>query len=265
MLVALIVACTPSEIDTGAAPLFETPVAGSLTVSALEPASLPADGGAFCVVGAGFDELGEDMGVSVDGEACLDMEVQGDEHIACRTGPHEPGEASVRVAKTDLSEVFRSLTFAQVGGAPVTVDACAVVDPCFLRGAAGEPMPASQTISVRAWEAGLTTVTAQEPEGMVVEVGWGHNGSQPSWGCWQWSPASWVDTTDGYSVFHGGFQFPPAPGNYDFAARVSLDEGRSWLYCDLGPGRQGTACRSGDAGSYNGYDPADAGELVVDP
>ena len=44
------------------------------------------------------------------------------------------------------------------------------------------------------------------------------------------------------------------PGSYDFAYRFSVDGGRNWTYCD-----------GGDAGSMDGYDVDDAGQLDAQP
>jgi hypothetical protein len=53
----------------------------------------------------------------------------------------------------------------------------------------------------------------------------------------------------------GSFTAPSAAGSpYDFAYRFSLDGGAHYVYCD-----------TGIAGSSDGYSPANAGQLTVNP
>lgn len=74
---------------------------------------------------------------------------------------------------------------------------------------------------------------------VVVEFGYGADGSLPDAGGWTWVAGTPNAGWDGDSVgegnndeYQGDLQFPAA-GTYDYAARVSGDGGTSWDYCDL--------------------------------
>jgi glycosidase len=89
-------------------------------------------------------------------------------------------------------------------------------------------------------------------EGLLAEVGYGPDGSHPD------GHPEWVWVTAGFNVDAGnndefmGQLLPEAVGGYDYAYRYSTTAGRTWIYADLD-------------GIGNGYDPAQAGDLVVNP
>jgi hypothetical protein len=141
------------------------------------------------------------------------------------------------------------------------VDYCHLQYPC-----SQELAPASASAAVYGWiyEAGVT-VGAGAGAGVRAEVGVGPDGSDPaSASGWTWAPMSYNTDKDGLSAgdlandeYAGTFTAPTGPGAYDYCLRVSVDEGRSWTYCDGG----GVSCAG--SGSDDGYRAADAGQLSV--
>ena len=97
---------------------------------------------------------------------------------------------------------------------------------------------------------------------LVAQAGYGPDGSWPDAdaAAWTWIDASanagWIDTEEpGNDEYQADVSFS-AIGDYDLAYRFSLDGGSSWVYCD-GPAGLGAD------GSEDGYDPANAGALLV--
>jgi hypothetical protein len=89
-------------------------------------------------------------------------------------------------------------------------------------------------------------------EGLLAEVGYGPDGSQPDGHAdWIWRPAAFNVNAGNNDEFMGQL-LPEMVGTYDYAYRYSTTAGRTWVYADLD-------------GTGNGYDPAQAGDLVVNP
>jgi hypothetical protein len=141
----------------------------------------------------------------------------------------------------------------------VPIDYCHLQYPCTLevqRGVASEP------VYVWVYQDGATPGAGQGP-GVQVELGWGPDGGHPEDGGWTWAPMSFFADKDGLTPgdlandeYSGAF-VPRARGTWDYAARASADGGVSWTLCDDG----GITC--GGVGSSDGYDAANAGELIV--
>jgi hypothetical protein len=109
----------------------------------------------------------------------------------------------------------------------------------------------------------VETVTDQtdlndEDDRIVVEVGYGADGSDPSAGTWTWTAAVPNPGWDGSEAPEFGSENNDeywadlsfdAAGVYDYASRVSADGGRTWVYCDLDGLTEGgyTAEQAGDA------------------
>ena len=100
-------------------------------------------------------------------------------------------------------------------------------------------------------------------DGLLAEAGYGPDGSDPAadGGAWSWFGAEPNPGWDGgaaneaHNDEYRAMFVLPAPGDYDYAYRFSLDFGQTWLYCDLDAGE-------GQDGSEDGYSPDDAGALV---
>ncbi|MGB0589732.1 MAG: hypothetical protein ACPGU1_08650 [Myxococcota bacterium] len=115
---------------------------------------------------------------------------------------------------------------------PPTVDACQLSSTVTLA-YVGEGVE----VAVEVFEPGITdlTVEVDESEAMVIELGVGPNGSTPDVEeGWAWSPGlpteGW-QSADGVDRWFHLASFSE-PGQWALAARITLDEGATWVYCD---------------------------------
>lgn len=140
---------------------------------------------------------------------------------------------------------------------PVPVDACHLAPPLQVAVEAGTPV----TFRGRVRVAGVTDRTPLvdiDPD-VRGQLGIGPDGTRPDGDAgWTWADAipdpAWDGAIAGEPA-HDEYQAevaPQRPGAFDFAFRFSADGGRSWTYCD------------GEAGSEDGYDPENAGQLEVE-
>lgn len=135
---------------------------------------------------------------------------------------------------------------------PPAVDYCRIQFPPSLTVTAGV---ASELVFGRVFESAVTEGAGQGG-GLVGEVGFGPQGSDPAAGGWVFSPGAYngdLMNDFGSSLSddeYRGSMLVPIAGTYSYAWRFSLDGGASWTYCDQG-------------GSGNGYDPNDAGLLTA--
>ncbi len=101
------------------------------------------------------------------------------------------------------------------------------------------------------WIEGETVNPGATP-GLMAQVGYGPDGSNPdSNPDWNWVDASFNTDAGNNDEFKGAL-LPNATGEYDYAYRYSTTSGLTWLYADLD-------------GTDNGYNPAQAGMLTVNP
>ena len=140
------------------------------------------------------------------------------------------------------------------------VDYCHLQWPCTTSASAG-----ASTEGLYAWvyQDGVTQ-GAGEGAGLTVQFGVGPGGGDPSDGTWSWESATYNTDKDGLSSgdlandeFTGTVTAPSASGDYDVCARVSIDGGSSWTYCDHG----GDSC--GGDGTNDGYSASDSTALTV--
>lgn len=109
----------------------------------------------------------------------------------------------------------------------------------------------------RIYVEGLTDQTTGndiDPQ-LVVEFGYGADGSDPGGGTWTWVTGAGNFGWNGMAAgepnndeYQGDLQFGEA-GTFDYAARVSGDGGNTWVYCDLDGLVEGgyTSDQAGDA------------------
>jgi hypothetical protein len=143
--------------------------------------------------------------------------------------------------------------------APVPVDFCQHLGPASAT-YEGEPIEFRALVRV----AGITDKTPGvdlDPK-LQVQFGWGWDGTDPLADTgWSWAGSGekipdWTDESleeelRGSDVYRATFGWAPS-GGYDTAWRVSADGGATWTACDLD-----------GAGGNLGYDPQQAGQLVV--
>ncbi|MEN9785871.1 MAG: hypothetical protein RLZZ299_1135, partial [Pseudomonadota bacterium] len=140
-----------------------------------------------------------------------------------------------------------------------------LADHCHLqhpRAMQGVPGRLSETVYAWVFEDGVTGVEGGDPR-VRVELGVGPRGSLPdaAVAVWSWVPMDWADDTSAIlpadnDQYAGEFVLP-VDGAWDYAARVTLDDGATWSYCD----GDGPDWPEDANGSDDGYDPADAGQL----
>ncbi len=88
--------------------------------------------------------------------------------------------------------------------------------------------------------------------GLLAQVGFGPDGSYPDGNLdWTWVDAEFNVDAGNNDEFRGQL-LPESVGTFDYAYRYSTTSGQSWIYADLD-------------GTGNGYDPAQAGSLTVNP
>ncbi|MGK0358471.1 MAG: hypothetical protein ACI9U2_000760 [Bradymonadia bacterium] len=119
------------------------------------------------------------------------------------------------------------------------------------------------TVYARINEPGITDATdaTDIDPAVIVQVGFGVDGSDPAVEPWAWfaaeANAGWnaADAGEpGNDEYQATF-VAPQPGTYDHAARVSVDGGDTWIYCDRAAGE-------GSDGAEDGYQIENAGSLV---
>ncbi len=143
-------------------------------------------------------------------------------------------------------------------GTVYDVEWCRLQHPPSVTVAVDEPF----TVYVRLYVPGLTdqsTGNDPAPE-LVVEMGYGLDGSDPSTGMgapWSYIPAmpnvGWDDVVEPNNDEYQADLIIDAAGIYDYAARISGNGGMDWVYCDL------------DDLLTGGYTPDQAGHAQVDP
>jgi len=116
------------------------------------------------------------------------------------------------------------------------------------------------TVYTRVFAEGLTDLTGENDpdDALVVEQGYGLDGTDPAVDDWTWTAATpnvgyGPDAPDYSEVndeYLGDLSIDTA-GLYDYAARVSGDGGTTWVYCDL------------DGLTEGGYTPEQAGNAAV--
>lgn len=140
----------------------------------------------------------------------------------------------------------------------LVVGFCRIQYPASITTTAG----ATTVVYGRVYVEGLTTRTGgtDVDARLIAEVGVGPDASDPATASgWSWVAAS---ANTGYGPGGAGYEanndeyqgdlVAPAAGTYDYAYRFSGDGGLTWTYCD-----------ADDAGSSDGYEPAEAGALIV--
>jgi hypothetical protein len=218
-------ACDPA---TGA--VTHTPVAvddgNACTVDACDPAtgvvthaSVAVDDGNACTA----DACDPATGAVTHAPAAVD------DGVACTvdscdpaTGPvHAPSDA--RCGPGEYCDAGR-------GCLPVPiVEACEMNLPPTMTAA-----PYAQTEAAIGWIYVPGVTDAAGPgAGVVAEVGFGAQGTDPAAG-WTWFATTFYgDRRTFYDAYAGAMIAPAAPGTYDYLYRVTLDGGNGFTYCDV--------------------------------
>lgn len=223
---------------------------GEIDVLLIEPAFGPSGGGTLVVVtGRGF---GQGAVVTFGGDDCSGVVVSDDgRSLECRTPAHAVGPVEVRVALGEDFGVFRDgFSYREGAGEVVGPDWAALWTPHRVTTVAGLPTP---DLFCRVYAEGVTE--ADGDGGALCEVGFGPDGSHPArdGDDWTWASMRFAAQQDNDDEYVGSLVSDES-GIFDLAVRVSMDNGRSWVIADQSP--QGLA---------DGYAPADAGSMTVQP
>jgi hypothetical protein len=89
----------------------------------------------------------------------------------------------------------------------------------------------SELVYGRLFEGGVTEA-AGPAAGVLAQVRYGPNGSEPWRSGWIWSPAAFNTQVSSDDEYQGQFTLPAA-GNYRYGFRFSFDSGASYTYCEL--------------------------------
>lgn len=132
------------------------------------------------------------------------------------------------------------------------VESCQLGSPLDASATVGEPLIYQGLVL----DLGVTDASsgADPVPGVLAQVGYGPDTSDPLGAGWSWSDAT-IDTNWDDAGAPGWDRYiatvaAAEPGDFDTAFRLSFDEGQTWILCDID-------------GSDNGYDPAQAGALSV--
>jgi hypothetical protein len=96
------------------------------------------------------------------------------------------------------------------------------------------------------------TVAPGPSEGLIAQLGFGPEGSNPNGSSWIWVDATFNANVGDNDEFMASM-LPDTVGNFDYVYRYSTTNGRDWLYADL------------DGPVPNGTLPANPGKLTVNP
>lgn len=234
---ALLVACTGdggSDEGTSPATTGDATSTGDVTVTTIPlPVDSSSDGGPSSASSSSDD------GIST-GPSATDSTGPADSTGSSSSG--EPAESS-----------------SDGGSAVYEVEWCVLQYPPMVDLAVSEAF----TVYVRLYAPGLTNqsgVTDPAPE-LVVEVGYGVDGSDPSLGLgapWTWLPATpnagYGPGAPDYGADNDEYQADVSidvAGIYLYAPRISGDSGATWVYCDI------------DGLTVGGFTPDQAGHADV--
>ncbi len=223
---------------------------GEIEILLVEPAVGPSGGGTtVTVTGRGFVDGAV---VTFDEGPCAGVEVAlGGRSLQCRTPAHDVGPVDVRVTVGEDFGQFRDgFTYREGGAEAVAPDWAALWAPHRVNTIAGLPTP---DLYCRVYEEGMTE--ADGDSGAICEVGFGPDGSHPArdGDGWTWAQMRYANQQGNDDEYVGAL-VSDAPGVFDLAVRVSLDNGRSWVIADRSP-----------EGLSDGYSPEDAGTMTVQP
>ncbi|MCB9794866.1 MAG: IPT/TIG domain-containing protein [Alphaproteobacteria bacterium] len=269
-LLLLLTACAP-PFEAEKVSLFDSAFQ-TVDVSSIDPEDLISTEGGYpvCVRGRGFDAA-EIESVQVNGEDCLAWEAHDDRTLGCQVPPAAAGEGTLTVTKLDGSADSGTFLYTQVDAEVVSVGCCGM-HPTEGGGLVSGEVD-YDLARLYVFVEGITDQGRSAADQLIVQVGIGDKPSRPDFGCWDWTPAnldsSWTEQS-GELRFIGPLVAPDVESrtSFDFAFRVSADQGRTWAYCDQLNGSSTAfdgSCQAAGGGNLDGYDEVDGGFFFVDP
>ncbi len=214
----------------------------SVTVASLSPDDAPALVGANEVLITGTD-LTTGLKVQFGSRPEFGCIVTSPTTARC-TAPDNAnlvGRVDVKLtspASVDVPPVVLTRAFTYTGSQNET-DGEAEVDRCDLQAPGALTVKQNQMTDViqgGLFELGITDVASGAPSGVLAEVGYGNETTDPrSNPTWKFFPASFDMKAGNDSAFAATFQAPTvdSPIRYSYTYRFSFDDGLHWTYCDL--------------------------------
>jgi hypothetical protein len=170
-------------------------------------------------------------GVFMGESSCLRFLTLNDQTIECLTPAHFAAEVDVVVHKgAARGRLARGYRF--TGEAVRNLNWCDLQWPSAATASVGQ---ASETLYGQVRSPGVTEA-AGEPQGILAQVGWGPQGSDPrNEPGWLWTRAVWHRQYWENDEYRGALTVSRA-GVYSLVYRFSDDGGLNFMYCDFDPG-----------------------------
>ncbi len=168
--------------------------------------------------------------------------------LKTKTPPHAIGKVAVTVINPDNSKDTLPDAFEYYEKIP-KIDWARITSPRKMTSIATHPSP---FIYAEVYDAAFKTKNNGPAKGIIAEVGWGPQGSDPkTWPAQHWKTAQYNKDIGNNDEYKGNLIIPQA-GTYSFAFRFSVDNKAHWVYVD-----------TDSAGTNNGYNPKDSGIITV--
>jgi len=181
-------------------------------------------------------------------KAATDVQVKSATEITCKNPSYGAGKVSVTVENSDGTKDTLIDGFEYFEKFP-KVDWARLVHPKTLSGAAGAQLG---PIYCQGYDAALKTKDPGGAKGLIAQTGWGPLGSKPeTWPAGNWKAMTFNKDIGNNDEYQGTISVSKA-GRHNYACRMSVDGGKTWLYAD-----------TDQAGTNNGYDATDAGVVTV--
>ncbi|KFE68697.1 Ig-like domain-containing protein [Hyalangium minutum] len=211
----------------------------NFTVTSLFPDDGPATAGANGIVVTGTD-LAPTMRAQFGGSSSVLCSVSTPTTASCTAVTNAGAVGVVDVTFTPAASVGASGPFILSRGFTYTgnenetnsvleADFCNLQSPTTLSVVRSTVTP---VIYGRIYETGITEPPGP-PAGILAEVGYGNNGSDPrSNNSWKFFPATYNVQVGNDDEFMGSFTAPATAATYAYTYRFSQDNGLKWTYCD---------------------------------
>lgn len=221
----------------------------SLSFVGLDPVTGPVDGGSLVTLsGTGLNIVTQ---VLLGGQS-VDFQIIDNQTIQFTTPPHDPGAVDLEFgdgwAMVSNEGIFTYVKMAELPD--VKVDVTAPDETPIVKGSA---LPVLS---------GTLTLPGPAPDGMVVQFGWGIQGTKP-WvdPSWVWSDATVKLVSEGVYSLQSSMGTVPA-GIFNLAVRVSMDTGASFAYGGMGTDVLGKYSEKATARIVV-YDSPKAGDIFI--
>jgi hypothetical protein len=180
------------------------------------------------------------------GDECQSVVVVSPQRITCKTAPHKKGTVDVVVKNPDGQQDLLAQGFTYYEANP-KVDWCNIQWPYEMTVVVNNE---SDSIYSQVYEEGVTEPIGQG-RGIKGQLGYGRAQDNPTIDDKKWI---WVDAKFNVDAGNNDEYFarltPSEEGDFLYAFRYTMDDGNTWVYCDID-------------GSQNGFSLEQAGRLKV--